>query len=162
MNKEDHQLARKLLTTYLTGTQLSTIHLASFVSLEFINLYDTMNPEISLRIETDRLYYGDVESSKDWVVRHMTKEEMLHLIVTLHTERITGVRIGKTVPHLYLTFSSGKTLVVNGSDTYYESWMVDLRLNAEATASIVAVPGDELAVFASDNALFQDQDRVMD
>ncbi|MCK2157204.1 MULTISPECIES: hypothetical protein [Exiguobacterium] len=157
MNKEDHQIARKLVSTYLTGTQISTIHLTGFISIELINLYDATIPDISIRIETDRLYYGDVESSKDWVVRHMPKEEMLHLIVTLHTERIIAVRIGKAAPHLFITFSSGKTLVINGSDTYYESWAIDMALPDKGLVSIVAVPGDELAVFASDNTMLQNQ-----
>ncbi|UKS54597.1 hypothetical protein [Exiguobacterium acetylicum] len=149
MNKEDHQLARQLLKTYFIGTQLATVHVAGYVTLEFINLFDTTAPELRLRIETDRLFYGDVETTQDWVVRHATKEEMLHLIVSLHAERITGVRIGKTAPHLFLTFSNGQTLVLNGSDTYYESWAIDIGLAPHrADATIVAVPGDELAVFS--------------
>lgn len=157
MNKEDHQLARKLVSTYLTGTQIATVHLTGFTSVELINLYDATIPDISIRIETDRLYYGDVESTKDWVVRHMPKEEMLQLIVRLHTERIIAVRIGKAAPHLFLTFSSGKTLVINGSDTYYESWTIDMKLPQEGLVSIVAVPGEELAVFASDHTMLLDQ-----
>ena len=31
MNKEDHQLARQLLTTYFIGTQLATVHVAGYV-----------------------------------------------------------------------------------------------------------------------------------
>jgi len=48
-----------------------------------------------------------------------------------------------------LTFSNGQTLVLNGSDTYYESWAIDIGLAPHrADATIVAVPGDELAVFS--------------
>lgn len=59
--------------------------------------------------------------------------------------RVRSVRLGSDDGHLWLTFESGDTLFVNGSNDSYESWELSC-----GDYMVVALAGGDLAVWSPD------------
>ncbi|MFC7373073.1 hypothetical protein ACFQPF_15640 [Fictibacillus iocasae] len=90
-------------------------------------------------------HYPDSEDE----MRALTKEEVSHIVFPLQREKVVDVRVGETVPHLFLVFQSGQTLFVNGHHRMYECWQAgDGIEHAGDQWLIVATPGDDIAIWA--------------
>jgi hypothetical protein len=79
----------------------------------------------------------------------LDEEESIKRILEIRREEIVEIALGNKFPHLFITFKSGKVLFVNGYDKNFECWQAgDGEGYGGHEWLIVAVPGNEIAVWA--------------
>jgi len=82
----------------------------------------------------------------------LTDQESYNLVVQLRREKVAEIRLSDLVPHLLIKFESGQTLFVNGHHDMYECWQAGDGAGYGGTDwLLVAVPGDDIEVWAPDD-----------
>ena len=71
---------------------------------------------------------------------------------------IVDAQLGVESPHLILTFDDGRILFINGHHDQYESWQL---YAGQGKLLIVAVPGDELAMWLPEDYRQEPADEAM-
>ncbi|MFD0698027.1 hypothetical protein ACFQZT_28535 [Paenibacillus sp. GCM10027628] len=76
-------------------------------------------------------------------------------ICDLRLKHVTNVKLGDSMPHLFIVFDSGEVLFVYGHHDKYESWQLGVlnnKFNNEVW-EVVACPGDAIAIWVLEDIL---------
>lgn len=65
----------------------------------------------------------------------------------MRRKKVTDIQLGKTTPHLIITFENGQIMFVNGFHDYYECWQAGVQFEDWL---VVAAPGNEIATWTPD------------
>jgi hypothetical protein len=96
---------------------------------------------------------NDYPNSED-EMSDLTEEEEFDLIFKLRREKVVDIKLGESVPHLFIVFQSGQILFVNGHHNMYECWQAgDGAGYTGDDWLIVATPGDDIATWVPDDFL---------
>ena len=105
------------------------------------------HPESSLHIENGWRFFDSstrVDPSPD--EKQTAVEDLVARSCGLRDQPIVGVRLGDESPHLFVTFTDGRGLFLDGHHDLYECW----QLYADGF-TVVAMMGDDLAIWAPDD-----------
>ena len=79
-------------------------------------------------------------------------EKALHILCGLREAEIVGATLADDAPDLILTLADGRVFFLNGQHEQYEPWQLGVAFGRpEETWSVVACPGNEVAVWAPDS-----------
>ncbi|MDQ0914613.1 hypothetical protein [Paenibacillus sp. V4I5] len=78
----------------------------------------------------------------DWIDGYKT-------LCELRLKRITDVKLGESIPHLFVYFHTGEVLFVFGHHNKYECWQLGVWNNSikDEDWEVIAVPGNNIAIF---------------
>ncbi|WP_214484833.1 hypothetical protein [Bacillus sp. SM2101] len=82
----------------------------------------------------------------------LTEEEEFMLVFQLRRDKVVDIKLGDTVPNIFIVFQSGLTMFVNGRHDMYECWQAgDGAGYSGEEWLIVAAPEDDIAIWAPDD-----------
>ncbi len=151
--------SEKALKHMFIGSQLDGVKFGAgpgAILIRFMNYNNSNNqPEdLWLNIESKWNVFSsgnnDYPNSED-EMSELTEEDEYNLVFKLRREKVVDIKLGETVPHLFIVFQSGKTLFVNGHHNMYECWQAgDGSGYSGDNWLIVATPGDDITTWAPD------------
>jgi hypothetical protein len=81
-------------------------------------------------------------------ITELTEEEELQLLCSIRQEKIENIHLDGNLPHLIISFESGKVFFLYGFNMDYESWDLGVAFsNFIEKWLVVAMPGGEVGVF---------------
>jgi hypothetical protein len=154
MNKSHKQKAEETLKYLCLGSRIEGIKFngTQILISESETNSSRIEGQIYLNIESrfeifesfpEKIPFHEDELPKlDWI------EEAKRLCV-LRLKRITDVRLGENIPHLFIQFESGEVLFVYGHHDLYENWQLGVwsKLNTSEHWDVIAIPGDDVAIW---------------
>lgn len=150
MNIADKNEVKKILKHLFVGSQLDGIVFGvgtRSIQLLFQHYSNKQPDRLYITIETEQYKITEHKVDIEKKVEALEEEEKLRQILNIRREKVVDISLSETIPHLLVSFESGKTLFINGSDHYYECWQAgdgDKWL-------IVAAPGNEVAFWSPDD-----------
>jgi hypothetical protein len=158
MNEHERDVAERALRLLLVGASVMGVHwygalvaviarAAAGSDKRFEVTYD----EIYLTLESHFKLFG-IQSQPSPVriddIQEAPFHERVETLAYLARDTICDVSVGSAQPDLLLHFESGRVLFINGSDQMYESWTVQTNKADGGEWTVVAVPGNDIALFA--------------
>lgn len=155
---EHREYAEKVLTHLFIGSQLDGVKFGlspAALLIRFEHYEDNSPDQLWLNIESKWDLYpkhtNDFPDS-DGEMRELSEEDQYKMIFELRREKVTNIKLGKLVPHLYIKFESGQTLFVNGHHEKYECWQAgDGSEYSGNKWLVVATPGDGISTWAPES-----------
>jgi hypothetical protein len=153
MDVDDKQYTERVLRHLLVDSQIDGMKFGTApgaTSILFTH-YSARDPdELWLNIESRwtvfQSDYKELPKNEDEIPER-TDEESYNLIVKLRRQKVVHVELGELVPHLLMRLESGQTLFVNGHHDMFECWQVSDGSPYGGDWHLVAVPGDDIAVW---------------
>lgn len=156
LDTEQKIYSEKALKHLFIGSQLDGVKFGTgpgSILIRFMHYSTNQQPdELWINIESKWTVFSseikDQPNSED-EIEDLTEEEKFNLIFNLRRDKIVDIKLGESVPHLFIVFQSGQTLFVNGHHKMYECWQAgDGAGYAGQDWLIVATPGDDIATWA--------------
>jgi hypothetical protein len=157
--------SEKALKYIFIGSQLDGVKfsvgpgsiLIRFMHYTGFNKSKNQPDELWINIESKWNVYSseikDYPNTED-EMSELTEDEEHNLIFKLRREKVVDIKLGESVPHLFIIFESGQTLFVNGHHKMYECWQAgDGAGYSGEDWLIVATPGDDIATWTPDDFL---------
>ena len=154
LDDAQREYAERALIHLFVGSQLDGVKFgvgAGPILIRFMHYATNKEPEeLWVNIESKwTIIPSDLKdhpTSED-DIENLTEEEAYSLVIKLRRDQVIDVKLGKTVPHLFIAFHSGLTLFVNGHHDLYVCWQAgDGAGYAGEGWLVVAVPGDEIFI----------------
>ncbi|MFD3450103.1 hypothetical protein ACFDTO_36615 [Microbacteriaceae bacterium 4G12] len=153
MNKEDKDFAEKALKQMFIGSTVDGIRFGVGPGSTFVCFtHYTNHPFDSLWLNIESRWgvydsLADTMNFQDNMVEQ-SEEENFKAIFEIRRDEVMDIQLGDISPNLFITFTSGKMLVVDGYDENYECWQAGGELEEVGDWLVVAVPGNGIAVWS--------------
>lgn len=114
--------------------------------------------QIYLNIESRFIIYNtwpDVLPSSEEELPDQEWIDAAKRICNLRLKHVVDVKLGESIPHLFIVFDSGEVLFVYGHHSQYESWQLGVlnnKFNNEVW-EVVACPGDGIVTWVPEDIL---------
>ncbi|MBJ7933027.1 hypothetical protein JDS81_27695 [Bacillus cereus group sp. N31] len=157
MNTKEKEFAEKVLKHLCVGSQIDGIRFRLNSPLLYFMHYDGRDDadQLWLHCESRWTVYSkapDTYPLSEKEIEIKTEEELLRAVIDIRREKVIDIQLGEVSPHLIITLESGKVLFVNGHHPDYECWQIgDEGDYCGKDWLIVAVPGDNIVVWAPDD-----------
>lgn len=155
----DNHFAESALKKLFIGSQLDGIKFGVEPGATFVYFlhYSSQEPDLLwLNIEVNKFIVlpnkpSDLSSYNE-KMDELDEEESLKRILEIRREEIADIALGEESPHLFITFKSGKVLIVNGYDKNFECWQAGDGAGYSGDQWLIAaVPGNGVAGWAPDD-----------
>ncbi|MBT2742613.1 hypothetical protein [Bacillus sp. ISL-77] len=159
MDVGEKQFAERALQHLFIGSQLDGVKFgvgAGAILIRFMHYTTNQEPDdlwINIESKWTVLPNGmkNYPSSED-EMEELTEEEEYNLVFKLRRDKVVDIKLGNSVPHLFIVFQSGLTMFVNGHHNLYECWQAgDGAGYTGEEWLIVATPGDQIATWVPDD-----------
>ncbi|WP_423410303.1 hypothetical protein AABM38_10400 [Heyndrickxia sp. MSNUG] len=155
MELQQREFSEKVLKQLFIGSQLDGVKFGpgpGSTLIKFMHYTSKQPDELWVNIESKWTVFpsaiNEFPNSED-EMDDSTEEEEYSLLIKLQREKVIDIKLGETVPHLKIGFSSGLTIFVNGHHDMYECWQAgDGAGYTGEEWLIVATPGDDITTWA--------------
>ncbi len=167
MKKEDKIHAEKVLKHLFIGAQVDGLQFgisSRLTKIHFTNFEDLVDfgGLLYLNIESKwHLYHSPPEKYplNEEEMEAYSEEEEFSWIYQIRRQKVMEIKLDVSIPHLIITLENGCILFVNGSHNQFECWQAGVEFD-DGDWLVVAVPGNEIAVWNPDN--FLDDKKIAD
>ncbi len=155
MKQEDKKLAEKVLNHLCQGAQIGGIRFGPILQL-LISKNDSnkesLRGQIYLNLGSKWAVFNSLPTQppeNESGFTETTTEQDLQILCGIREAKISNIELGNNSPHLFIHFTDGRILYVNGHHEVYECWDLGVSFNdPKETWTVVASPGDGIVIFA--------------
>lgn len=159
MDVKLRDFSENALKRLFIGSQLDGVKFGvgpGSILIRFMHYTTNQEPDdLWINIETKwTIYSNEIKNHPNSgdEIEDFTEEEGYNLVFKLRRDKVVDIKLGETIPHLFIVFQSGLTMFVNGHHDKYECWQAGDGAGYTGDEwLIVAVPGDNIATLAHDD-----------
>ncbi|MBM6619153.1 hypothetical protein [Bacillus suaedaesalsae] len=155
----DKHYAEKVLKYLFLGSQIDSIEFglsSKTTKIYFVN-YTKLNHfagKLYLNIESSWCIDNQSFPTEQLGLLTLQLDIARKQIYENRSQKIVDISLGEVSPHLEFTLENGRTLYVYGYHDQYESWEAGVQDAPDWL--VVAIPGNDIAVWSTDAFDFED------